>query len=82
MFSIAGSSLSDSVNGGVFVPMASWLTVTSVKALNADRHMRVLEPHVLPSRCPFQRRPRLFQQDNPKTCSAYVPTACAVYKSP
>ncbi len=44
--------------------------------MNAERYIKVLEQHVLPSRqCVFQGRPCLFQQDNAKPHTAAIKTA-------
>ncbi len=44
--------------------------------MNAERYIKVLEQHMLPSRrCLFQGRPCVFQQDNAKPHSAAITTA-------
>ncbi len=44
--------------------------------MNAERYIKVLEQHMLPSRqCLFQGRPCLFQQDNAKPHTAAITTA-------
>ncbi len=44
--------------------------------MNAVRHIKVLEQHMLPSRQRlFQRRPCVFQQDNAKPHTAAITTA-------
>ncbi len=44
--------------------------------MNAERYIKVLEQHMLPSRWHlFQGRPCVFQQDNAKPHTAYITTA-------
>ncbi len=44
--------------------------------MNAERYIKVLEQHMLPSRwCLFQGRPCVFQQDNAKPHTAAITTA-------
>ncbi len=44
--------------------------------MNAERYVKVLEQHMLPSRwCLFQGRPCVFQQDNAKPHTAAITTA-------
>ncbi len=44
--------------------------------MNAKRYIKVLEQHMLPSRCRlFQGRPCVFQQDNAKPHTAAITTA-------
>ncbi len=44
--------------------------------MNAERYIKVLEQHMLPSRrCLFQGRPCVFQQDNAKPHAAALTTA-------
>jgi len=44
--------------------------------MNAERYIKVLEQHMLPSRrCLFQGRPCAFQQDNAKPHTAAITTA-------
>ncbi len=45
--------------------------------MHAERYIKVLGQHVLPSRrCLFQGRPCVFQQDNAKPHTATITTAC------
>ncbi len=44
--------------------------------MNAERYIKILEQHMLPSRwCLFQGRPCVFQQDNAKPHTAVITTA-------
>ncbi len=44
--------------------------------MNAERYIKVLEQHMLPSRrCLFQGKPCVFQQDNTKPHTAVITTA-------
>ncbi len=44
--------------------------------MNAEKYIKVLEQHMLPSRCRlFQGRPCVFQQDNAKPHTAAITTA-------
>ena len=40
--------------------------------MNAERYIKILEQHMLPSRCLFQGRPFVFQHDNAKSHTAAV----------
>ncbi len=45
-------------------------------SMNAERYIKVLEQHMLPSRrCLFQGRPCVFQQDNAKPHTAAITTS-------
>ncbi len=47
--------------------------------MNAERYIKVLELHMLPSKQRlFQRRPCVFQQDNAKPHTAAITTECFV----
>ncbi len=53
-----------------------WAACMFWKALNAERFLKVLEQHMLPSRLLlFQGRPCVFQQDNAKPHTAAITTA-------
>ncbi len=44
-------------------------------SMNAERYLKVLEQHMLPSRrCLFQGKPCVFQQDNAKSHTAAITT--------
>ncbi len=53
----------------------AWAHQQDRDTMNAERYIKVLEQHLLPSRwCLFQGRPRVFQQDNANPHTAAIKT--------
>ncbi len=74
---LSGFSSKARISGGMGVHNMGSLHVLE-GTMNAERYIKVLEQHMLPSRRRvFQGRPCVFQQDNAKPHTAAITTANA-----